>query len=197
MRFAARATELVLVVVLAGCAGITPVIKVETGETVLRERLAVQVDTPWNKFPAGPDDSIPIWTVEGITVDALRFYVGIKDGELIAPTPANRKGVEPLTFKAAMQPAEIVALYQSLLTRDGSSFTLDRIEVTDFVGTRGFRFDYSLVRKVDDVRLRGVAWAAVHNGELFVIQYSAPRLAFFPKHVAQVEAIARSARVKT
>jgi hypothetical protein len=186
---------LVLVLALAGCA-VPSVSKVDTGETLVGERLALQVETPWNKFAGGLDDSIPTWTIEGITVDALRFFVGIKDGALIAPTPANRKGVEPLTFKAAMQPAEIVALYQSLLTRDGSSFTLDRIEVTDFVGTRGFRFDYSLVRKLDDVRLRGVAWAAVVNGELFVIQYSAPRLAFFPKHVAQVEAIARSARVK-
>jgi hypothetical protein len=193
MTFVARASRLLLVLAIAGCATVS---KVETGEAVIRERLAVQVDTPWNKFERGQADNITTWTVEGITVDALRFYVGIQDGQLIAPTPSNRKGIEPLTFKKSMQPAEVVALYQSLLTRDGSSFTLDRIEVTDFVGTNGFRFDYSLVRKVDDVRLRGVAWAAVRNGELFVIHYSAPRLAFFPKHIAKVEAIARSARVK-
>ena len=63
-------------------------------------------------------------------------------------------------------------------------------------GTRGFRFEYSLTRKVDDVRLRGVAYGAVRNGELFVINYSAPRLAFFPKYAAQVEALAKTAKVK-
>ena len=156
----------------------------------------MNVETPWNKFERGQADNVPTWTVEGVTVDALRFFVAIQDGQPIAPTPSGGKAVAPLTFRKSMQPAEVVALYQSLLTRDGSSFTLDRIEATDFVGTRGFRFDYSLVRKVDDVRLRGVAWAAVRNGELFVIQYSAPRLAFFPKHIAKVEAIARGARVK-
>ena len=53
------------------------------------------------------------------------------------------------------------------------------------------------MRKVDEVRLRGVAWGAVRNGELFLIHYSAPRLAFYAKHAGAVEAIARSARVKS
>ena len=95
-----------------------------------------------------------------------------------------------------MQPADVMALLQSLLTLDGSSFSLDRLEATEFVGTRGFRIEYSMVRKLDEVRLRGVAFGAVRNGELFLINYSAPRLAFFTKHAAQVEAIARSAKVK-
>ena len=34
----------------------------------------------------------------------------MKDGELLAPTPTGRKGVEPLTFRAAMQPADVMAL---------------------------------------------------------------------------------------
>jgi len=183
----------VLTSVLVGCAAVS---KVDTGETLVKNRLAIQVATPWNKFERGQTDNTTTWTVEGITVDALQFYVGIKDGELIAPTPSDRKGIEPLAFKAAMQPADVVALFQNLLTRDGSSFTLDKLEATEFVGTRGFRFEYSLLRKVDDVRLRGVAYGAVRNGELFVINYSAPRLAFFPKHAGEVEALARSARVK-
>jgi hypothetical protein len=120
----------------------------------------------------------------------------VKDGELLAPTPTGRKGIEPLTFRAAMQPADVMVLLQSLLTRDGSSFSLDRLEATDFVGTRGFRIEYSMVRKLDEVHLRGVAFGAVRNGELFLINYSAPRLAFYPKHAAGVEALARSAKVK-
>jgi hypothetical protein len=184
---------LLLVVVLAGCAVVS---KVETGETLVRNRLAVQVTSPWNRFERGQTDNTATWTVEGLYVDALQFYVGIKDGQLIAPTPGDRKDVQPLVFKASMRPADVVALYQGLLTRDGSSFTLDRIEAAEFVASPGFRFEYSLVRKVDDVRLRGVAWGAVRNGELFLIHYSAPRLAFYSKHVAEVEAIARSARVK-
>ena len=190
---ATRLSTLLLVLALAGCAAVS---KVNTGETLVKNRLSVTVDTAWNQFERGMGDNTPTWTVEGITVDALQFYVGIKDGELIAATPNNGKGVLPLTFRSSMQPADIVALYQGLFTRDGSSFTLDKLEPTEFVATRGFRFEYSLTRKVDDVRLRGVAYAAVRNGELFVINYSAPRLAFFPKYAAQVEALARTAKIK-
>ena len=189
----ARASALLLVLALAGCAVVS---KVETGETLVRDRLSVQVASPWNRFERGQADNTVTWTVEGLYVDALQFYVAIRDGELIAPTPSGRKDVQPLTFKASMRPADVVALYQSLLTRDGSSFTLDRIEATEFVASPGFRFEYSLVRKVDEVRLRGVAYGAVRNGELFLINYSAPRLGFFARGLPPVEALVKTARVK-
>ena len=179
---------------LAGCAAVS---KVNTGDSLIRDRLSVTVDTAWNKFERGVGDNTTVWTVEGITIDALQFYVGLKNGELIAPTPREGKGMLPLAFKSDMQPADIVSLYQGLLTRDGSAFTLDKLEPASFVGTNGFRFEYSLTRKIDEVRLRGVAWGAVRNGELFLINYSAPRLGFFARHIGQVEKLAASARVKS
>lgn len=192
-RIASRLALLAAALVIAGCAAVT---KVNSGETLVRNRLSVVVDTPWNQFERGmAGDNVPTWTVEGITVDALQFYVGIKDGEEIATTPSGAK-TQPLRFHSTMQPADVVALYQSLSTRDGSSFTLDKLEPADFAGSRGFRFEYTLVRKSDDVRLRGIAYGAVRNGELFLIKYSAPRLAFFPKYVGRVEALVKTAKVK-
>ena len=185
---------LLLAMLLAGCAA-PPITHVDAGEKLVKQRLAVAVDTPWNQFERGSFAQVPMWTNEGITVDALQFYVGLKDGELIAPTPKEPKGQRDLAFKATMQPAEIVALYQSLWTRDGSVFTLDKLEPAEFVGEKGFRFEYTLLRKLDEVRLQGVAWGAVRNGELFAITFSAPRLAFFPRLKPRVEAIAKSARV--
>jgi hypothetical protein len=188
-----RLGALLVAAVLAGCAQVT---KVASGEAVVRNRLAVTVTAPWNQFERGMGDNTPVWTTEGITVDALQFYVGLKDGELIAPTPSEPKGTLPLAFKATMQPAEVVALYQSLWTRDGSAFTLEKIEPADFLGGRGFRFEYALTRKLDDVRLRGVAWGTVRYGELFLINYSAPRLGFFARGLPPVEALVKTARVR-
>lgn len=188
-----RAATLVAALVLAGCAQVT---KVASGDTVLRNRLTVTVTTPWNQFERGLGDNTPVWTIDGITVDALQFYVAVKDGELIAPTPSEPKGLTPLAFRAAMQPADIVSLYQGLWTRDGSAFTLEKIEPAEFAGGPGFRFEYQLVRKLDDVRLRGIAWGAVRNGELFLINYAAPRLGFFPRGIGAVEALVKTARVK-
>jgi hypothetical protein len=95
-----------------------------------------------------------------------------------------------------MQPAEVATLFQNLWARDGSTFTIDRIEPHTWLGGDGFRVEFSAVRRTDDVRMLGVAWGAVRNGELFVISYSAPRLTFFARYRPRAEAIAKSARLK-
>lgn len=187
------ALGLAIALFAAGCAQVSHVV---TGDVTLRERLTVTVDKPWNQFERGLGDNTPTWTQDGITVDALRFYVALKDGALIVPTPSEPKGTKPLAFKAGMQPAEIVGLFESAFSRDGSSFQLDRLTPQPFAGQPGFRFEFSGVRKMDEVRLKGIGWGAVRNGELFVITYTAPRLSFFDRHVASAEAIAKSARIK-
>ena len=66
----------------------------------------------------------------------------------------------------------------------------------DFAGQKGFRFDYMLTRKVDNVQLAGLGYGAVAEGELFAIVYMAPQLAFFPRHKERVEQMAAAVRLK-
>jgi len=177
----------------AGCAQIS---HVATGEVTLKERLTVTVDQGWNQFEGGIGDGTPTWTQDGVTVDALRFYVALKDGALIAPTPSEPKGQKPLAFKSGMGANEVVGLFEGLYSRGGSTFTLDKVEPAPFGGHPGFRFEFSSIRKGDDVRLRGIGWGAVRNGELFAVTYTAPRMAFFERHLGNAEAIAKSARMR-
>lgn len=95
-----------------------------------------------------------------------------------------------------MQPVEIATLFEGMLTRGGSRFKLVKLEPVTFGGIKGFRFDYSLTRKVDNVQLSGLGYGAVSKGELFAIIYMAPQLAFFPRHVARVDQLSHSARIK-
>ena len=113
-----------VVLLAAGCAQVS---HVQTGDVVLRDRLTVTVDKAWNQFESALGDNVPTWTQDGFTVDALRFYVGLADGELIAPTPSEPKGQQPLAFKAGMRPAQIVALFETYYSRGGSTFTLDNL----------------------------------------------------------------------
>lgn len=184
---------------LAACAAMA---KVEPGQQVVADRLVVDLDGPWNRFArnsaqgAGAID-VPTWTVEGFTVDRLQFFVGIKDGQPIADRPRGAKEQRPLTFHASMKAHEIVALFEGLYTQDGSTFTLDKIEPVTFIGESGFKYSYTLVRRTDDVRLSGVGYGAVHGGELILINYSAPRLGFFPRYQAQIEKMALGARLRS
>jgi hypothetical protein len=188
----------VVSLVMAGCAAVA---KVESGQQVVANRLVLDLDGPWNRFTRTSAQGasaidVPTWTVEGFTVDRLQFFVGIKDGQPIAERPRGAKEQRPLDFHATMKAHEIVGLFEGLYTQDGSTFTLDRIEPVTFIGESGFKYSYTLVRKHDDVKLSGVGYGAVHAGELTVINYSAPRLGFFPKYKDQIEKMALGARMK-
>ena len=187
-----RTLVFLMTALLAACASLA---KVEQGEQVVGERLVVDLEGPWNRFNRGVD--VPTWTVEGFTVDRLQFFVGIKDGQPIAKRIRGDDEQRPLTFHSSMKAHEVVGLFEGLYTQDGSTFTLERIEPITFLGEPGFKYSYTLVRRSDDVRLSGVGYGTTHNGELIVINYSAPRLGFFPRYQAQIEKMALSARLRT
>lgn len=189
----ARIAALVASLLLAACAA--PVTRVEVGEVTVGKRLAVKVDAAWNQFGGGLTAGIPTWTMEGVTIDALRFYTDIKDGQTFGPANPP-KGRQPVIFRASMQATDVVAMFQTLQTQDGSTFQLDKLEPVEFLGGTGFRFEYSSVRKVDEVPLKGVAYGRVRDGELFLVSYTAPRLVFYPRYQPRVESLIKSVSLR-
>lgn len=194
--------KLLLLPLLCSLAACVSAVKVESGERAVGERLVFNIDGAWNQINAPGIGPAQVWTMEGLPVDQLRVYSGIKDGEAINASGANvagdsgdstRKG---FIFRSNMQPDEVVSLFEGMVTRDGSTFKLDRLQPAKFGGARGFRFDYSVTRKIDSVQLSGIGYATVDKGQLFAIVYLAPRLTFFPRHKAKVEQIAQSAKLK-
>jgi hypothetical protein len=183
-----------MVPLLAALAGCVAIEKIESGERSVG-RMVVTLEGAWNHVNVPALGPAQIWTMEGLTIDQLLLYSGIKDGEIVhGPNPAAAKRKD-FAFRSTMQPDEIAAMFEGMLTRDGSIFKLVKLEPATFGGVRGFRFECILTRKLDHVVLSGMGYAAVSKGELFAILYVAPRLTFFSRHAPQVERIARSARV--
>jgi hypothetical protein len=187
-----RLTLVALIVALvSGCATVS---KVETGQQAVGDRMTVQLEGPWNHVSIPGTGPAQLWTMEGVPVDQLLVYSGVKNGELIHAAGSGTQ--KNFTFRSSMQPDEIVAMFEGMLTRDGSQFKLVKLEPATF-GGKGFRFEYSIVRRVDNAQLSGVGFGVVNKGELFALLYHAPRLASFPRHQPRVEQIARSAQIKS
>jgi len=187
--------NIVVAAILLALGACATVDKVDKGDRTVGERLQIVVEGPWNHLNIPGLGPAQVWTMEGITVDELKLYAGIKDGQLIhgqTQTP-NAKN---FSFASSMKPDEIVALFEGALTRDGSKFQLLKLEPAQFAGQAGFRFEYALTRKIDNVLLSGLGYGTVHKGELFAILYSAPRLTFFARHRERVEGIVKSATLK-
>lgn len=184
--------SLFLVAVLAGCTTVATK-KVASGDNTVGERLQVSIEGAWNHITVPNMGPAQIWTMEGLPVDQLRIYSGVKDGEVIHDT--RNTNLKSFSFRSSMQSDELVSMFEGMLTRDGSTFQVTKVEPSGFGGGKGVRFEYAMVTKEDSLPLSGVGFATVNNGELFALLYSAPRLGFFPRHQARVEQIARSAKI--
>jgi hypothetical protein len=186
--------SLLAVLVLAVLSGCATVNKMESGDQTVGERMTLHLEGAWNHVAVPGQGPAQTWTMEGLPVDTLLIYSGLKDGEALHRPGYG--GQKSFNFRASMQPHEIVGLYEGMLTIDGSQFQLGKLEPATFGGEKGFRFEYTLTRKVDGVTLSGIGYSTVSKGELFALLYQAPRLTFFARHKDRVEQIARSARVK-
>ena len=187
--------KLLVVFALTALSGCATVNKMESGDRTVGERMTLHLEGAWNHVALPGQGPAQTWTMEGLPVDVLLIYSGLKDGEAMHRETSS--GQKTFSFRASMQPDEIVGLFEGMLSRDGSQFQLTKLEPATFGGEKGFRFEYALTRKVDGVVLSGIGYSTVSKGELFALVYQAPRLTFFSRHKDRVEQIARSARVKT
>lgn len=192
-----RKTSLAIALLLAvACQKPAVWMGVPGGQAVnLPEGLSVAGDAQWNRLEEFKEGVRDVWwTSNGISLDLLVFYAGIRPGEMLTGVKP-KEGAKVAVFKEDMQPEEIVDLYDQLVSSLGTSFRRDKLAPATFLGGDGFRFEFTTVRKSDEVTLQGVGYGAVRNGKLYLITFHAPRLHYFPSLLPKVEALVKSARL--
>ncbi len=177
---------------LTSCAAMT---KVGPGEVTIKEQMVAKLDSSWNRLEARGAQKTEIWTTDGLPLDNLMFYVGVKDGDPLVELQ-NRQEKQQPRFHATMQPHEIVELFDAVTAENGTRFKLDKLSPMQFAGGNGFRFDFTQIRKGDEVELKGVGYGALRAGKLYLMVFRAPKIFYFGKHIERVEAVARSVQVR-
>lgn len=193
-----RILALVLAALLAAC---TTIAKVE-GEQVVNGRLAVSVPTAWNKVedPWG-SEPYDTWTQEGMPLDHLRFWGGVESGKPLMRKPLvffrarGEKDARVPTFQSGIPAEKVVSLFEELYANAGT-VRLTRVEPVVFAGEKGVRFEFTLLRRFDDLTLQGAGWAAQKDGKLYAATFVAPRLGFYQRLQPMAEAVVKSARIK-
>lgn len=183
--------NLIVVLALAGCANIA---LVNPGEQLVGEHLLVKPDSAWNEVGPISTDTIKTWTIDGLPLDQLVIFSGIKDGESLNPKAEG--STKPLVFRANMRADEVVGLFESLLTGIGGSITVTKLEPVNFAGSKGFRFEYEMVHLESEVRMRGVGYGTVNQEQLYAIVFVAPRVGLFPRYISRVEQLVASAQLR-
>ena len=198
-----RLLLVVMALVLAAC---TSMSKME-GEQVVGERLVVHVPGAWNKVvDRAEQPPYDTWTQEGIPLDHLRLWGGVRPGQPLMTKWATYSRAEDAkerrvpTFRPGLTPEKLVSLFEELYATAGA-VSITRVEPTVFAGERGVRFEFTLARRSDDLNMRGVGWVAVRpdpvwGEELFAATFVAPRLAFYDRLLPMAEAVVKTARVR-
>jgi hypothetical protein len=190
--------SLLLAVVLAAC---TTIAKVE-GQQLVNDKLAVEVPAAWNKIqdPWG-DEPYDTWTQEGMPLDHLRLWGGVRSGQSLMAKPKvffvreGQKEARVPTFRAGMPSDKLVTLFEELYATAGT-VRLTRVEPAEFAGEKGVRFEFTLARRWDDLPMKGVGWVAVKDEQLYAATFLAPRLALYERLLPLAEAIVKTARIK-
>lgn len=189
---------LAFVAALAAC---TTVSRME-GEQSLGDHMSVQVSEAWNKMdlPGSGKQPYQVWTQEGLYVDQLRFWPGVASGQPLLVLPSSlfssQKPPRVPTFTAGMAPDQLVALFETLYSVDGSVVTVKRVAPAVFGGEQGVRFEFTVARKSDDVQLAGTGWAAVRGGQLYAATFLAPQLGFYSRLLPKAEAVVQTTRIR-
>jgi hypothetical protein len=183
---------------LAGCA---QMVKVEPGQVTIKETLRMNTTNAWNRFELQFPLSVApgaseVWTQDGITLDALAFFIGVAEGQTLGSVLPGSKKKLPL-FRATMTPGEIVELYEQMVTQDGSAFTLTRVAPGRFGGQPGFRFEHTITRKSDGVLLKGMGEGAVVKGKLYLAAFTAPSIYYYGRYLPMVEPLLASTEIRT
>jgi hypothetical protein len=198
--------RLVILLVALALAACSTVSRME-GEQVINDRLAVHVTSAWTKVSDPWDvDPYDTWTQEGIPLDHLRFWGGVRPGQPLMTKPAvftraaDARERRVPTFRPGLAPEKLVSLFEELYATAGT-VTITKVEPAVFAGQKGVRFEFTLARRADDLDMLGVGWLAVRpddtwGEELFAATFVAPRLSFFQRLLPMAESVVNSARVR-
>lgn len=186
----------VAIVAVAGC---IPAYTLVTPGTVSVEGMTVEAAGPWNRAPytmtARLRDGAEMWTRDGPLLDRLVLIPAVPDGETLLVDRDNTAALP--RFRADMLPNELEELAESTLVKyfgEGSSaVSTANLRPHRFGEQRGVLFEIEAAVN-DSPDYGGTAGAFIADGALYMVVYLAARPYYHDKHLADAEAIIRSAR---
>ncbi|SIN94265.1 hypothetical protein SAMN02745824_2380 [Parasphingorhabdus marina DSM 22363] len=134
----------------------------------------------WNRWTRRPGKKAEAWTLDGLSLNEITFYGGLQTGDTLLKD--RKKKTKPLPkFDSTMLVPDVVQWFEATnrIVLDTALFEIDAIEPAQFADQPGFRFTYHYVATGNELVRKGEAMGAIVDGELYLINYTAPEIHFF------------------
>jgi hypothetical protein len=160
---------------------------------VAKGRMKITPESDWNRSSMRPSKRGESWTRDGISLNELTFYAGIKPGEPIFRQGYAQDQKLP-KFKAEMLPTDLVEMFEASnrVLLQSSVFKVEVTEPAKLGKHNAVRFKYSYAVQVEDLPRKGEAIAAIVEGELYIVNFIAPSLYFFDRDISEVRKMIES-----
>lgn len=141
----------------------------------------------WNSSTAQPSERSERWTRDGLALNELTFFAGVRDGEALYFKPFLADKDLP-KFRSDMLPTELVELFENSnrAILGSSVFTIGKVEPSMLGKYDAVRFAYSYAAQDEGLTRRGEAVAAIVEGRLYLVNFVAPAIHYFDRDIAEI-----------
>jgi hypothetical protein len=191
------AIAIMVAILLSSC---THYSLVETKPQSIDRQLKVEnPQIQWSRMARG---KIEIWTIDGPTLQAVRFYKGIEDGETLLPIRSDDANLP--VYRRDMLATEVMEFFvDSLIAAERSgwhepnltsgNFAAESLRPYDLNGKRGFRFEIRFTAR-NGLEYEGFVVGINSEEKLYLISYSGARQYYYPKYKKAAEKLIDSIR---
>jgi hypothetical protein len=149
----------------------------------------------WNQASARPGKQGRAWTRDGMGLNGLEFFAAVPGGQPLYRERSKKNNPMP-KFESTMLLPELADFFERSfrVQNELSDFSvIDSVPQT-FGGHQGLRVRYRYTFPNDELVRLGEVRLAVVNKKLYVANYYAPELHYFPSGLAEAQAIMDGAR---
>lgn len=157
--------------------------------------ISVTPKTDWNQASARPSKLGQAWTRDGFDLNRMEFFAAIPTGQPLYRERSKTRNPMPKFDSALLLPELADFFERSFRAQHGiSSFVVEESAPATLGGHPGLRVRYRYVLPNDELVRSGEVRLAVVNNQLYVANFYAPQLHYFPAGLAEANAIMDGAR---
>jgi hypothetical protein len=186
----ARSILVLLLLALAACT--SPGGTLQRAGTVDVFDLRLETGLDWARVKGARQE---LWTIDGITLNSLSIFTGVRPGEHVFQMTRERKSrPDGPWFRAGMRPDEVRDIVvDALRGQHWANVGSDALRPQRFGNIDGLRFELRLTSP-EGLVYRGSVAAAEKNGTLTVLVWKAPAEYYYDRDAAAIRRMFDSLR---